>query len=537
MAKSIFDLLGDFVLQESNSIKSSEIAGHNAITIIGANPNNNYATLIDYYPTTHIKNVFLTKDDTEPIDLINPKCHLTEEEHRLLTTSPLAGGLVCLDQNGWIPLEYFDKTCICMYYEYATFEDLLVNNVFEQDKHYGRLVMVNDIRDTDPAYSDEPTAIWGIYRLIGDPHQPNGWLKVQMPGYDIRVITWDMVDPGFRSTVQEIDEMARLSHWHSNKECLKQFHIDDQGRLVYRDKAVMMRKDFNTLLMDIKASQLERLNDGDSGAIIYSSRAVVIPEPATYVDTEGLESISGYYLDRADISEILYMDTTKFDNFDSFCKNCYNLEILPALDYSNAVNMRESFKNCTKLETFYGMNIPKVKYLVDTWKNCKRLAFIGNIENSSNVEHISGAFSGCESLTDLPSMDFSKIKYFENFCCDCKSLQIFNAEIQPVNFRGAFYGCESLFMVKTIDFSKCRSTDICFKECPRLAIVEIVPNTLTTSISFENTSLEPSSAMEIIEGLPSVSTTQTIDLTNTPAAGISNTYIQLAESKGWIIKR
>ena len=520
MAKNIYDLLGQFVLQEQD-FDNSEIRAHHALTLLGINPSTSEGTLIEYYPTTSIKNVFLTKDDTEP------------REHRLMTTSPLVGGIVCLDQNGWIPFEYFDKTCFAMYFDFPTYHDMLRDNVFKPE-HYGRMVLVWDIRDHEPTYTDEKP-VWGVYRLIGNPHQESGWQKIFMEKYDSRTITWDMIPKEIQSTVQEIDTMVRLSHSHPDKSALDSFDIDDEGRLCYKDKRLMMRDEFQSLFMPINEEQTRKLRGGDSAAIIYSEHAVVTPVPATYVDTSDLETIEGFYKDRADISEILHMETGRFNSFNEFAHNCYNLVKVPTLDYTNTVSMRESFMNCTRLKTFYGITAPNLKYLIDTWNNCKNLRFIGKIEGAHNIEHISGAFLGCESLEDFPDIDLSTTKFFDSFCSGCKSLTAFNKLITPVNFHRAFFGCTSLESVKTINFNRCRDLDECFEGCTNLKTVTILPGTLKKSISFKNTSLQISSLIEIIEGLPEISTEKTINVINTPASGISFTYRQLARDKGWTI--
>lgn len=532
MAKNVYDLLGQFVLQEQD-FDNSKIGAHHTITLLGINPSTSEGTLIEYYPTTSIKNVFLTKDDTEPIDLLNPEIHLDEESAKLLRSSPLVGGIVCLDENGWIPFEYFDKTCFAMYFEFDTYADMIANNVFEPE-HYGRMVLVWDIRDHETTYTDEKP-VWGVYRLIGDPHQESGWQKIFMEQYDTRVITWDMIPKDLQSTVQEINEMVRLSHSHPDKSALDSFTIDNEGRLCYKDKAIMMRKDFQTLFMPINEEQTRKLRGGDTAAIIYSERAIVKPIPATYVDTSELESIEGFYKDRADISEILYMETGRFTSFNEFAHNCYNLIKIPSLNYNNVVSMRESFMNCTRLNWFYGITAPNLRYLINTFSNCKSLKVIGKIEGAYNIEHVSGAFLGCESLEDLPVMDFSGTKYFDSFCSGCINLREFSNTIIPVNFHKAFFGCKSLTSVKLINFSRCRDLSGCFDGCTNLTDVKIVPGTLKKSISFKGTSLQISSLMEIINGLPEISTEKTIDVTNTPASGISSNYIQIARDKGWTI--
>jgi hypothetical protein len=229
------------------------------------------------------------------------------------------------------------------------------------------------------------------------------------------------------------------------------------------------------------------------------------------------------------------MDTTKFTSFTKFAYNCFQLEIVPGLDYSNAESMTESYKNCSHLKTFYGISIPKATSLLGTWENCKRLSFIGTINNSSMLLNINSVFRNCESLTSLPDMEYEGIKYFLSFAEGCKSITSFNALIKPVNFTKAFKGCDNLESVTSIDFSRCRELNECFDKCPKLNTVEIVPGTLTKSISFVGTSLRISSAVSIIEGLPTVTDGQTINLFNTPASGIPDSAKELAVSKGWTV--
>lgn len=535
MARNIFDLLGDFVLMESEFTKPGKVKEHCTITLLALD-REHMSELIEIYPTTDILNVFLNKDATTPIDLLNPNCHLTEEEHMLLNNSPLAGGAVCLDQNGWIPMEYMDKKYIAMYIEFPTYEQMLAESTYTLEEDYGRLVFVWDIRGERPDIYKDEDPVWGVYRLVGDPHSPSGWIRIMTEGYDSRLITWDDVARGlFKSTIEEIDKMVTDSHLHDNLPVLENLSIDvDDGRLMYKGKRVMYRSDYNALLMDVKPDQLDRLRGGDSGSIVYEEHAIVPPIPATYVDTTDIDTIDEFYKDRGDISEILLMDTTKYTSFTKFALNCFQLEIVPGLDYSNAESLTESYKNCTQLTTFYGIDIPKATSLLGTWENCKRLSFIGTINNGSGLVNINNIFRNCESLLILPNMNYESVKYFLSFAEGCSTIKEFEAQIKPVNFTKAFKGCINLEKVSMIDFSRCRELTDCFANCPKLNTVDIVPGTLTKSISFKGTSLRISSATSIIEGLPNVQSA-TIDLVGTPASGISEATKEIAASKGWAV--
>ena len=535
MARTLYDLLGDFSYTESSFIKVGDIKHHNAITLLAIDPVN-MDNLVEIYPTTNILNVFLYKDSKTPIDLLNPDCHLSEEDHDLLTKSPLAGGAVCLDQNGWIPLEFMDKKFIAMFVEFATYEQMLAECTYDPQTDYGRLVMVFDIRGEKPDTFTDDTPIWGVYRLVGDPHSKSGWVRCFTEGYDTRRITWDEVAGDlFKSTVAEIDQMVPMRHEHTDLRALDALSIDEDGRLCYQGKRVMYREDYNTLLMDVKEDQLDRLRDGDSGSIVYAEHAVIPPSKAQYVDTSELDTIDHFYENRADINEILLMDTNKFTTFTRFAYNCFNLEIVPVFDFSNAESMTESFKNCTRLENFYEVTADKLVSMLGTWENCKSLKFIGDITNSELLENITNVFKNCKSLVLIPQMNFYDVKYFESFAEGCESITMFDNLINPVNFTNAFRGCTNITSVGTINFSRCKSLDGCFEGCSSLETVNIVPNTLTKSISFEGTALKISNAVDIIDGLPSVPVERTINLRNTPASGVSVTYQDIARDKGWTI--
>jgi hypothetical protein len=87
-----------------------------------------------------------------------------------------------------------------------------------------------------------------------------------------------------------------------------------------------------------------------------------------------------------------------------------------------------------------------------------------------------------------------------------------------------------------IDFSSATNVVGMFHDCIDLEEVAFVPGTLKTSLSLENTNLSLECMIDIINGLPSVTNSPTLTLTDIPAVGeIPESVVNTAMLKGWTI--
>ena len=140
----------------------------------------------------------------------------------------------------------------------------------------------------------------------------------------------------------------------------------------------------------------------------------------------------------------------------------------------------------------------------------------------STAVNIGACFSGCTSLTSLTLPDgFGQ-----------------NAQILAYNgLVGCFYNCralESLHLPSGFGQNATKLTN-CFTNCTALKTITGNPN-FKVSLSMSPCSkLTHDSLMVVINGLQTVTTTQTLTLGSTNLAKLTDAEKQIATDKGWTL--
>ena len=512
----------------------------------------------EYYPKTYLDGIFLDKELTQPFyESLIPN-HLRPEEKELFIKSALEGGLVLLDQNGFVPLEYFDKTTQALIIEFDNVTDLLQRNDFT-DKYKSRLVMVRDGRD-DPLdiveSIDRP--YWTIYRFLGgDSHQRENWQKVTREIEMDIVANWEDIIGKPRSDILEIQEMARVRHDHANMNVINELEEADDGLLTYKGIKLTPRETFHAitvtkdpyvgtmpgdLVFHVTESRMSGETDEEEALILegncdgfFSNRLDL--EEGPLLNTVNVTSMRNFFSKCLLLKTTPWYNTSKVKNTSHMYFKCNRLESIATMDFSEVENTDYMFAYCTSLIRLQSLGLgDKLKSAIGMFINCTNIEFIGDM-STSELENATDMFSGCEKLKEIPSMYFRNIKDATRMFKGCKlleNLMILDTGLTE-NMTEMFADCYNLKSIYQIDFSSAVNLLNIFSGCSNLESIDIVKGSLKRSISFAYTKLSTTSLVKIIYNLPIIEERENIVITGTPACDISQTLIDNANEKGWNI--
>ena len=527
----------------------------------------------EYYPKTYSDAVYLGnklfgKNMLDHINENTDMLHPTSEELNLLRKSPEEGGIIRLNEEGYIPTKYTNPIAIALYYDYPTVLELVNSSTFTLPDDYGRLVMVQDSFE-DPRARNKHK--WTLYRYIGPV--PNNILSYQIIITEIDidlVFTWEQFTDGMKAKIEEIDEAVRLKHYHDNLPILEKFTVDNNGDLNFDLIPITIRERFKSFILGKENEELYLLN-GDMGMQITAVRYVdsTIKEEPTVDENHNTEPMivvrgdcSDMFRSQTDLIKSPKLNTilmTKADHFFDGCINlesidwyvfknvtsanyfaneCQSVKYFPDLDMKN-VEEAEAFLASSGIKVFGDLNAPKLKSLVRFFSNCKNLTSINSI-NAPVSTSIASMFYNCVSLKELPEeINLESTTVTDTAFYNCISLEKIG-KIKSPNMTSAiqmFANCTMLKSIEEIDFSNCTDTTNMFTNCTNLMHVGIKPGTLKTNISFFNTKLTSTSLRKILNNLPVVDNKTIVINYSEAAASLTNEEIANARIKGWTIQR
>lgn len=530
-----------------------------ALTFTVVDPDDETKT-IEYYPKTFANGIYLDKYQKLPLVEWMKENHLTEEFQRLLRAPDIKDRILMLDERGYVPMQYLDKLMIALYVEYNDMHDMLSSSRYNPVQDHGRLVLVKDARQSTilDRYKNTSRPFWAVFRLIGnDTSVEDSWQLIFHEHQMDKIHTWEDIAADFRSTIEEIDEMVRIRHDHSNYKTLNGFEEKD-GHLYYRNKRIIMRDEINAIIatrtrqnisdgdlaLHISSSQTYReKTDSTPSPIILSGNAASYYEGSDMAKSPPLLNMRDVIVaDRffANCNELEEIDYLELDNTNSaiqMCVNCGKLKRFSALtNFKKCQNTTSMMENCTSLVRFPGFDGDSLSTVDRMFANDISLEYIGNIANTQ-ILSAREFLKGCKVLKHIPNIKLDQAQDLYYAFSGCEALiDVFISTKMAENMDGLFYGCTNLKRVFGLDFGRCRRANDIFVGCPNLEFVEIVPKSLKTSLSFGGTNLSIECAENIIANLPTVRSA-TLYISNTPASRISNTYITLANEKGWQIAR
>lgn len=201
---------------------------------------------------------------------------------------------------------------------------------------------------------------------------------------------------------------------------------------------------------------------------------------------------------------------------------CLNLGALDlqAFDTSKVTNMYKMFADCPNIKSINlsSFDTSNVQYMDLMFCDCHSLLSLDLSNfNTQKVKHIGRMFDSCYSLTELDLSNFDTSSLLSTFWTF-----MYCTRLTTLNLSGW-------------DFSNLQEVTSMFDFCSSLSTV-IGPITgIKLSLDLSNCPLTNESAMEFINGLESVSSTQTLKFSPYTFETLTQEQIAIATSKGWTI--
>lgn len=490
--------------------------------------------------------------------------HLTDEEKQLLRDNPKEGGLIRLDNNGYIPIDYINPTMMALYHEFPTSRDMVNDNTFTSND-YGRLVCVRDsLGDPRVGHGEGNNPEWVIYRItdISKLRDINGYTVVLSKHKMDKYAYWNKLDHHINSSPESIDKM--VSHSHSHRFSTETIYENSNGQLVYKGVPITFRDDVRAIIVTESVDEINRMNKGDIGLLITKVRELIrinenVPHEIPFVqlignqdelyrntttmtkgpklDMSEVTSCMGFFRNCPDLETYMWYDTSKSVDMSYMNYGCTRLTHIPALSFKSCVNM-DSFAELSGIVRFFDVSSETVETAVHAFKECTKMECIDLID-LPNATMLNGFFYGDKKLKIVPrTINIPNARTIDEFFKGCNSLEtVYEMRTGNVlSMLATFMNCNKLKFIGSIDMSRCGDTECMFYGCSSLETVNIVPNTLSTDISFANTKLTSGSLKNIIKAIKAGSHCE-LDISNTPAAAnLSSADESKIVAKGWRLK-
>lgn len=439
-------------------------------------------------------------------DHVNDDRHLTEAERDGLTNTNLPNGYVILDEKGYIPSEFVDKSFTSIRQEYATITDMLADGNIT----YGVLVMVLDASaDTKVGSS------WAVYRRNKDVDEywdlAKGWSLVYCKQYIDIDMSWQAVPGRPNSAVADIDDAVSKVHTHNNKSTLDNI-AEEEDHATYSGKKLAFDEEVVRFFLSDYVDD-DKMRPGDFWLEPSFNQSWWYNDSIEYAGTSLYEKyrendtmIASPKLRTDDVTTVVRM-----------FYRCYALESVQQYDYRKCEEYTGQFTECTALKTVPCMYTAEGKIFDYQFKKCSLLEYSPRMV-LTKATRVVGMYSGCTMM---------------------KRVLAFGSTANVTTMKEWFNGCSSLQVITDpIDFTSISDetgVENMFNECVDLEEVKFVPGTLKVSLSLANTNLSIDSIDNILEGLPEV-TGKTLNLTNVPNVEYADTALmQEATAKGWTI--
>lgn len=196
------------------------------------------------------------------------------------------------------------------------------------------------------------------------------------------------------------------------------------------------------------------------------------------------------------------------------------------------------FRDCKSLISIPYLNMEKVTSMSFMFGNCNSLVAMPFF-STSNVTDVTFTFQNCSALTSLPPLDVSKLENLYGIFIGCMSISEITLFGPLVSYNNlyAFSGCSSLASVTRIDYVRGQEFD--FSGCPSLQKLLFNPTRTVTAwsnVSVKNCSFTHAGLVELIDSLPTITTTHNLILTGNPGVPeLTEDEKAIATGKGWAL--
>ena len=242
---------------------------------------------------------------------------------------------------------------------------------------------------------------------------------------------------------------------------------------------------------------------------------------------DALTSLSNAFNEKSSLASIdkWTVDTSNVTDMDWAFRNCSSLTSLNLSNWktSNVTNMRSMFNYCTSLasldlSSFDTSNVTTMDWMFQ-W--CSALTSLDvSSFNTSNVTNMENMFGNWHlspvttSITGLSTWNTSKVT-------NMNSMFQYQRNIQFLD-------------ISNFDFSNVTDVDDMFYECSSLTDLQFGKN-LKLTLYLGSCPLTHTSALSVLNGLATITTTQAITFKATTYSTLTAAEIKTATDKGWTI--
>ena len=229
------------------------------------------------------------------------------------------------------------------------------------------------------------------------------------------------------------------------------------------------------------------------------------------MDTSQVTDMSEMFYYCSSLKNIPQMDTSKVTNMSKIFYQCNSLKNIPQMDTSQATNMSEMFYDCYSLKTIPQLDTSQATNMSSMFHDCYSLKTIPQLDTSS-ATNIVKMFYNCYSLETIPQLDTSQAQTLISFC----------------------YYCNSLKTIQQLDANNATSLTSVFAGNYLLQKIKIINVKFSFDLSSAKMLLKES-IIEVLNDLPTVTTTQKLTLGSTNLAKLTDDEKAIATNKGWTL--
>jgi hypothetical protein len=218
------------------------------------------------------------------------------------------------------------------------------------------------------------------------------------------------------------------------------------------------------------------------------------------------------YVERFDIKTIGGCTALGVSANNGLFRGCTSLQSVPLFDTSGVINMREMFLGCTMLRTIPLFDTSGVTGFMLNMFNGSGIITIPQL-NTANVANMTNMFSGCVNLQSIPLLNTSSV----------------------TQMLGMFFACGSLNSIPALSTASI-TTDFGANFANIANSLNRCQMVFQRTVSFNNCQLSRDAIVEIFNNLATVTTAQTITITNNwGVTALSAADLLIATNKGWTV--
>lgn len=224
----------------------------------------------------------------------------------------------------------------------------------------------------------------------------------------------------------------------------------------------------------------------------------------------------------------------------------YCLREIANLDLSLVTSMYRAFYQCvylTKIGKF--LNASNVTNIQSMFYDCRNIQGEINLENFGTVTDVYDAFNCCAAVEKIVLPPLNVTNYYQTFygCIALKEIVGLNVN-NITNYYMAFYNCRNINNLEQLNGNKVTNVKNTFSLTYALenfgGILNLGKAYTSTTVNYANYTLNLSSSpltheslMNVINGLYTIKTAQSLVLGANNLAKLTSDEIAIATSKGW----